>query len=190
MQKALSKIPLSIRNEFIEKLAEISAKLGVRSEDLMVIFWLETAGTMSPAIVNQDTGTVGLIQFSPATLKWLKYTTSEVKNMNHVKQLDVVYKYLKCFKKVSNLLDLYLTVFFPLAVGKRGSHVIGRTAAEQKEVGKDNPVFNGGKPVTIDSIKAFLTIKANEIGYDVPFNNSNKFATVIACLLFVFILWL
>jgi soluble lytic murein transglycosylase-like protein len=92
-----NKVPASYRVAFVEKVKKISANLGIDPNWLMAIMYFESAGTFSPSITN-NIGATGLIQFIPSTAKGLGTSTSALKSMSALQQLDYVEKYLKTYK--------------------------------------------------------------------------------------------
>jgi hypothetical protein len=107
---------------FIKKLKQISQELQVEPADLIRVMYLETRGTLNPAITNKI-GATGLIQFMPNTAKALGTSTEQLRNMSAVDQLDYVLKYFK-IKKLppgSTASDIYLSTFMPAAITHRVS---------------------------------------------------------------------
>ena len=105
------------REEFTEKVNNISNELGIEANWLMFVMWFESR--LNPKAVNPVSNATGLIQFMPLTAKGLNTTISELKAMSNVEQLDYVLKYLKPYKgKMKTWVDVYLAVFYPKAMGK------------------------------------------------------------------------
>jgi hypothetical protein len=139
------KVPASYRKAFIDKVNIISYNLGIDPNWLMAIMYFESARTFSPSITN-PIGAVGLIQFMPATAKGLGTTTTALKGMTAVKQLDYVYKYLLPYKgKMKNYIDCYFAVFFPLAIGKPEDWTIQTNSLSASTIAKQNPAFETNK---------------------------------------------
>jgi hypothetical protein len=136
-----NKVPESYRVEFVEKVKKISANLGIDPNWLMAIMYFESARTFSPSITN-SIGATGLIQFLPSTAISLGTSTSELRKMTAVKQLDYVEKYLKPYKgKLKSYIDVYFSVFFPLAIGKPDDWVIQAKGISASAVYNSNPAF-------------------------------------------------
>jgi hypothetical protein len=136
-----NKVPTSYRSAFVEKVKKISANLGIDPNWLMAIMHFESAGTFSPSITN-SIGATGLIQFIPSTANALGTSTSALRNMSAVEQLDYVEKYLKTYKgKYKNYIDVYFAVFFPLAIGKPDDWVIQSKGISASKVYDNNPAF-------------------------------------------------
>lgn len=111
-----------------------AAKLGIPVDWLATVISFETAGTFSPTIRNQaGSGAFGLIQFMPSTAKGLLGTSTNDEavriglSMSFEEQLTrMVIPYLARnagrYKKLS---DVYLAIFYPVAMGKPADYVIG-----------------------------------------------------------------
>ena len=136
-----NKVPASYRVAFVEKVKKISDNLGIDPNWLMAIMYFESARTFSPSITN-SIGATGLIQFLPSTAKSLGTSTSELRKMTAVQQLDYVEKYLKAYKgKYKSYIDVYFAVFFPLAIGKPDDWIIQAQGISASAVYNSNPAF-------------------------------------------------
>lgn len=150
------------RSLFINKVISISQKLDIDPNWLMAVMNLETGGTFSPSIQNKTSGATGLIQFIPSTAKSLGTTTSALSKMSNVQQLDYVYKYLAQYKsKLVNYIDLYLAVFFPIAMTKTDSYVIQSDTLSASKIAAQNAGFdlNKNKMITVGEIKSVFLKK-------------------------------
>ena len=104
------------REEFTEKVNNISNELGIDANWLMFVMWFESR--LNPKAVNPISGATGLIQFMPSTARSLGTTTDVLKRMNNVQQLDYVLAYLRPYKgRMKHWIDVYLAVFYPKAMG-------------------------------------------------------------------------
>jgi|688.fasta_scaffold66076_10 hypothetical protein len=114
----------------LAKLGQIADKYGIPVEWLANLINHESAGTFNPAIQNRNTRATGLIQFMPSTAADKPYLTTVdyLKTLNFSQSLDYVDMYLnKNLKKVMdetgkvkptfNQTDLFMTIFYPVAVG-------------------------------------------------------------------------
>jgi len=136
-----NQVPASYRVAFVDKVKKISANLGIDPNWLMAIMYFESAKTFSPSITN-SIGATGLIQFIPSTASSLGTSTSELRKMTAVQQLDYVEKYLARYKgKYKNYIDVYFAVFFPLAIGKPDDWVIQAKGISASAVYNSNPAF-------------------------------------------------
>lgn len=150
---------------FINKVISISQKLDINPNWLMAVMNLETGGTFSPSIKNKTSGATGLIQFLPSTARGLGTSTTDLAKMNNVQQLDYVYKYLEPYKaKMVNYIDLYLAVFFPLAMTKPDSFVIKTDSISASDIASQNMGLdlNKNKQITVGEIKTVFLNKLPE----------------------------
>lgn len=152
----IKKINNPSKVQALEGLAKI---LRVPVDWICAIINFETGGTFSTTIVNKTSGAVGLIQFMPdfgknyKTIDGKKYTMTEIKNMSFVDQCGLISLYFKPYiSKVKSFTDLYLAVFFPLALGKDDNFVLQTSkltpaiiASQNKayDINKDNKVTKG-----------------------------------------------
>jgi hypothetical protein len=128
----------ALKKKFQPKINQVAKNVGMKVETLERIFKKES-GTFDPYAINNNTSATGLIQFMPefsdaGTAGSLGTTVEELLTMGPDKQLDYVEKYLKRGKRDSanwEEVDWYFIVFYPKAIGKPDSYVIGtaKTAA-------------------------------------------------------------
>lgn len=116
----------NVDQAFLNKVAEISGRLGAVPEYLIAVMGFETAGTYSPSIRNfGGSGATGLIQFMEQTAINLGTTTAELAAMNAIEQLDYVEQYLQFAQgRLDSLEDTYMAVLWPAAVGKDPNQAI------------------------------------------------------------------
>lgn len=132
--------------QFYNELTSISYLLGIRPQWLEFCIWFETGRTMDHKIQNPTTKATGLIQFMPATAKILGTSTENLLKMSNVQQLEYVKKYFINYKnKLLNFVDVYLVIFFPLAVGKDDNFVIETKSLPAELIAKQNPIFDLNK---------------------------------------------
>jgi hypothetical protein len=136
----------------------------------------ETAGTLDPSTTN-SIGCVGLIQFCPdvsrgsiKTISGKQYTLSNLSQMTRDQQLDVVESYYKSLgfrsDKPRTLTDLYVATFYPAAIGKPSTYIVGsdnsinfqhKLAEQNPGIAKYSNVFvNGKKVINLDAVRAFI----------------------------------
>lgn len=111
----------------VKKLSDIGKKYGIPLEWLANLINHESAATWNPAIKN-GIGATGLIQFLASTAKGYGTTTDALQKMTFSQQLDYVDQYLdkgtKSYRKNGKIktsytqTDLFMTIFYPAAVGK------------------------------------------------------------------------
>jgi len=125
------------RQEFIAKVIEVAAYLRVKPEHLMFLMWFETGHTLDHRTQNAI-GATGLIQFMPSTARYLGTTTTQLRMMSNVEQMEYVKKHLAPFRgRFRDWLDLYCGIFYPVAVGKPDTFRITNPM-----VARQNPLFD------------------------------------------------
>lgn len=103
------------KEAFIQKVKEISGRLGINPNWLMLVMFMES--NINHRAVNPMGGATGLIQFMPFVATELGTTTKQLLNMSNVQQLNYVEKYFKNWAKyVNGFTDLYLITFYPAAL--------------------------------------------------------------------------
>ena len=92
----------------------------------MAIMAFETKGSFSPSVQNAaGSSATGLIQFTSATAVGLGTTTTALKRMTAVEQLDYVYKYFQPYaSRCKTLSDTYMAVLYPAAMGKADNYIL------------------------------------------------------------------
>ncbi len=163
-----------VSEDFKNKVIEISARLGVNPNWLMAIMKFESG--LSHTIVNPTGGATGLIQFMPATARYLGTSTSELRKMTAVEQLEYVYKYYKPYKsKLKSFVDMYLTTFMPISVGKPLNWVFETNRLSKEIIAKQNPVFdlNKDRKLTIAEVEKVMLDRLPRNWKDY-FKNSSK----------------
>lgn len=127
--------------EFYKKVNEISQFIGIRPEWLEFCMWFESR--FNPKAKAKSTGATGLIQFMPATARQLGTTVEKLEQMSNIQQLDYVKKYFNPWRnKLRSFTDVYLTIFFPLAVGKPDDFIIETKSLKAETVARQNPIFD------------------------------------------------
>lgn len=99
---------------------------------LMACMAWESAESFSPDIKNQaGSGATGLIQFMPKTATALGTSVEKLARMTAEDQLNYVYKYFAPQKgRLNNLSDVYMTILWPLGVGKPETYVLWNRATK------------------------------------------------------------
>lgn len=140
-----NKVPIAYRVPFIAKVIDISSKLRIDPNWLMAIMDLETDGTFDPSITN-SLGYTGLIQFGASAAAELGTTTAALRRMSAVEQLDYVYRYFARKQgQLTSLVDTYLHVFFPIAVGRGDDFLIESRGLSAAAIAKANKGFDTNK---------------------------------------------
>ena len=105
----------------------------------------ETGGTFSPSIRNRHSGATGLIQFMPSTARGMGTTTDALAAMSAKDQMVYVEQYLmrkkKNSKSFSQPTDVYMAVFYPIAMGKGKDYSIADHYAKKKGDEKGSPAY-------------------------------------------------
>ena len=158
----------SVKNErklppsrFDEAINKASIDMNINPSDLKLIINSES-GFNSKA-VNKQSNAVGIIQFMPDTLEYLGYDFNQVYNMTFEQQLDLAKKYYKIFipKGTDNVYDLYLATFYPYAIGKPDSFVLGSEVSKDRanKIGMQNKGINKGYNISVGDFKRFINNK-------------------------------
>ena len=116
---------------------------------------------LDSTIKNPFGSATGLIQFTEATAKDLGTTTAALKLMSNVDQLDYVKKYFTkygYYKKVQDVADAYLCVFYPAALYKDDNFKFPTWAVNA------NPIFDINKDGTLTKaeFKTYVNNKYND----------------------------
>ncbi len=163
---------------FADKVIHISSLLGINPDWLMFIMNFESAESFSPSIRNPYSNGTGLIQFMPKTAISLGTTVDLLARMSNVQQLDYVYKYFKPYKgRYKNIEDLYLVTFYPYALGKPDTYLIGseKSISYVEKVAKQNPSLDINKDGKISlgewkqALKQIVRSRVSQEQYDLFF---------------------
>ena len=132
-----SKVPAPYRAAFVAQVNEMSVRLQVKPEWLMIVMCFETGGTFRANIRNRYSGATGLIQFIPTTATRLGTSVSRLGRMDAVEQLQFVECYFTPYAgKMHNAYDCYIVVFAPAFLGKPESQILyranGKTALDRR----------------------------------------------------------
>ena len=127
-QFAPGRVPTAVAGdkEFQQGVTDLAKKYNLNEEDLYGVMSFESAGSFDPAKKNmQGSGATGLIQFMPSTARGLGTSTNQLAGMTRTQQLKYVDKYF-ANKGIEggNLDDLYMSILFPVAVGKPDNFVL------------------------------------------------------------------
>jgi hypothetical protein len=157
-----------VSSAFEKKVKEICKDLGIKPDWLMLLMYFETASTFRPSIQNPTTNATGLIQFMPSTARGLGTTVEALKMMDSVEQLDWVKKYLNQYpvNLAKSYGELYLAVFYPLALRKGDSFVLGSQNGTSGIVARQNPIFDkdGNGEITKADVVEYQNNEAKEAG--------------------------
>lgn len=184
-----------------------SSNLGINPNWLLGVMYFETAGTLSPSKKN-SIGSVGLIQFTRdsgagengqrkeyKTIQGKRYFLTDIAKMTFTNQMELVELYLMPYKgKMNSYLDVYLAVFFPLAMDKDDSFVLKTNTLSASLIAKQNPIFDSNKDLKItrkevtDYFKRYFDSKFGEGFFNQNINTKKKTGLIISILLIIIIL--
>ena len=146
---------------FIAKVIHICDLLRINPDWLMVVMYAESR--INHQAVNANGGATGLIQFMPATARWLGTTTAALRSMSNVQQLDYVYKYfnsLGATGKMKSVYDLYLVTFFPIALGKPDDWTLQSADLSAYKIAVNNKIIdlNKDNKITVAEFRNYVDI--------------------------------
>lgn len=133
---------------FANKVKNIADRLGINPNWLMAVMHFESK--LNPKAVNPISKATGLIQFLPSTAVAYGTTVTELKNMTALRQLDFVESYLTGKPTMKSFLDVYLAVFYPVAINWSDTKQFPSNVVAQ------NPVFVKNGKITRATIKNVL----------------------------------
>ena len=126
---------------FLAKVRTISVKLAIDPDWLMIVMYAESR--LNEKAYNPNGGASGLIQFMPSTAKALGTTTTYLRSLSNVDQLDWVYKYFVGYTgKMKSVFDLYKVVFFPIMLGKPLDWVLKSTTQSAELIARANKIID------------------------------------------------
>ena len=124
-------------------------------DDLVAVIHNESG--WNPKAVNSIGGATGLIQWLPSTAADVHtLTTTQIRNMTTLEQLDLVQDYLEFWIKnkkfkAKSIIDLYILIFYPYAFDQSESYVIGSQSNKtyRLETLKSGDLKISGKSIVI-----------------------------------------
>lgn len=147
----------------------IGQELGIDPNWIMAVMHIESR--CNPQTVNKSTHATGLIQFMPKTAtKSLNTSVEHIYQLNACQQLQYVKTYLKKQKgkrKINSLIDTYLLVFFPAAIGKSNDYILQTDSVSAATVARQNPGYdiNNDKRITRGEVEQSIMKKLIKEGY-------------------------
>lgn len=116
---------------FLQRVRDISTTLQINPNWLMGVMYFESR--LNHQAVNRVSGATGLIQFMPATARGMGTTTQALAQLTNVQQLDYVLRYYQPYRgRMHRYLDCYLVTFYPYAVGRPESFVLGSERSPER----------------------------------------------------------
>lgn len=138
---------------FRVRVRKMGDNLNINPDWLMAIMGFETGYTFDPTISNPGSSATGLIQFTEATARGLGTSTTALRRMTAVQQLDYVEKYFAQYaSRIVNLGDAYMAVLWPVAMSRPDSYVmwtkVGQYAVQYAanaglDVNRDDQITRG-----------------------------------------------
>ena len=144
--------PWTTDTAIISAVQATASTLNLNYIDMLSCMHLETGGVMDPSITS-GLGYTGLIQFGGAAATAVGTTTSALKDMDRATQCTYVTKYFQYNKlnqkaPTPRLVDIYLTILWPAAVGKPDNYIIwDSTNPQTSKAYYANPAFDPGHAV-------------------------------------------
>lgn len=110
---------------FRVRVRKMGSNLNINPDWLMAVMAFETGESFDPTESNPGSSATGLIQFLESTARGLGTTTTALRRMTAVQQLDYVEKYFAQYaSRITNLGDCYMAVLWPVAMGRPDSYVM------------------------------------------------------------------
>ena len=173
--------------KFMSGIADLSEKYNIPQNDILAMMDFETGGTFDPAQKNigpdgtpeTGSGATGLIQFMPKTAEGLGTSTEELSKMSRSEQLEYVDKHFETNLKGrlgdegGDISDLYMSVLFPVAVGKPDDFVLfGKGAINEKfegryEANRGLDANNDGSITKVEAAAKVIKLRDKNVKSDV-----------------------
>lgn len=147
----------------------IGQELGINPNWIMAVMHIESR--CNPQAVNKSTHATGLIQFMPDTAtESLNTTVEHIRGLTACQQLPYVKTYLKKQKgkrKINSLIDTYLLVFFPAAIGQSNDYVLQTKDRSAAKIARQNTGYdiNKDKRITKGEVEQSIMKKLISEGY-------------------------
>ncbi|MBP9779809.1 transglycosylase SLT domain-containing protein [Candidatus Gracilibacteria bacterium] len=147
---------------FKDKIQSVCEHLGINPDDLKVVMIKESK--INPKIVNGTSNATGLIQFMPKTARGLGTTVGHLRGMSGVDQLTYVQKYFEPYRgKLGSVEDLYLATFYPAALGRDDSFIIGsegQSVSPELIASQNYGIAPGKSVITVGDFKEYVNRRA------------------------------
>ena len=157
--------------QFVPVLVDMCERIGLNPNALLAVMVKESG--ISPSIQNKYTHATGLIQFMPSTARDLGTRIQHLVKMSDVEQLKYVEAYFTKYsynKRIKNVGDHYLAVFWPAAIGKPADHILARVGEKAYEQNKGLDRDRNGllqvKDVTGAAESKYAQYEGTEFDYD------------------------
>ncbi len=186
----INKVPEGERSVFKTKVDQVASRLGISPNWLMAVMDLESG--LSPSITNSY-GYTGLIQFGSDAAREIGTTTTALRAMTRVQQMDYVEKYYRMWmsrlgiNKLSDFIDTYLVVFYPTGIKIKDPEAA--LTSDKAEIA--NPYLRGANgDITRNSIRAAYEKRyAGLFEYMVEFTKRNYGWVILGVVVLVIALF-
>jgi hypothetical protein len=173
---ARARLPENYRNDarFMECLDNLAKEKNVPADSILAIMQIESGlgtnyapgGRNGVTALNPGTQAAGLIQIMPSTARGLGYSTEQILQMSPGEQMcGPVTQYYRSVRLPANPTtgDLYLSTFYPAAVGKPDDYVIGNHPnLSPQAVARANPILRGPDGlVTVGSVRQYIASRSS-----------------------------
>lgn len=156
------------KTAFEAEVVRISQLLGINPNWLMFVMWIES--NINPAAQNntykvKGFPATGLIQFTQDTARGLNTSVEALVKMSGIQQLAYVYSYLLPYRgRMRGFQDVYLAVFFPLALGREDSFILQAKNIAASRIAGSNPAWDSNKDlrITVGEVKLALLKRVPE----------------------------
>lgn len=162
--------------EFLAEVKNVAKRLAVNPNWIMAVMQKESGlnhravnaqkGDKTDAYSRAATRATGLIQFMPDTARSLGTNNQQIYLMSNVAQLALVEKFYRSYQSyLKSYPDMYLATFYPAALSKPQSFVIGSEVSplRVKQIADQNPAISQGKPqITKADFYAYVWRGINE----------------------------
>lgn len=168
---AKAKLPPSMNNpEFLGCLDTLAKEKNVPADSLLSVMQIESGFTSTDQpgkgaqAINASTQASGLNQIMPDTAKGLGYTVQQIQGMTASEQMcgpvTAYFRHTTMPEKPTTA-DLYLANFYPAAVGKDDSYIIGNhPGLTPQKIAAANQIFQGPDGlVSVGSVKNWIKTK-------------------------------
>lgn len=119
----------------------------IRPNDLLKLLTIES--NLDPSAINPSSGASGLFQLMPSSAQALNIDLFAFRMFSATAQIKVLERYWRQlgFKEgdFRNVYDLYLSIFFPAAVGKDDNYTLEAKNLSASKVATANPLFDLNK---------------------------------------------
>jgi hypothetical protein len=191
--KFLKYVPAAEREAFGAAVDLLAADQGNPAIWYLAVMFQESG--LNPASISPISGGGGLIGFMPFTAREMGTSVEELRNMSRLEQLEYVRRYYdRADKKFRDFADFYFFTFYPYAIGKKASYIIGseRSMEYAHLVAKQNPIFDLDKDgfITVREFRKYLWDKFPELRWSTVYAKVKRFMPyVLLVVLFVLIIF-